>query len=278
MRRNNFEHIRKFLSFEDEGDFYLIQILKRRKDNPGLKGDTQVINNYFIYSLNMFDHYEKIMIGECEENNARAYIRINKRNDKIIAHHTLNAISNAILYGQHPTHKKIIFDYVNKDILSDVKRKSDHEIIADYCGEEFDESLLSIYEINANQKPYIHNLVSNVIDSIVRINKLDQSTLRKEFMSAAGKHNTDKNKKWLIDLDKEILEYEDFFIELITFLYKEQPESNNAKIYGIIETVSGKHIICSPFNLSKFNKEVTEKANLPITNLLQKDSPTLLYF
>ena len=33
---NNFDKIRNFLTFNSSDDFYFIQILKRRKDNPTL--------------------------------------------------------------------------------------------------------------------------------------------------------------------------------------------------------------------------------------------------
>jgi len=45
---NNIDRIRELISFEDEFDFYFLQILKRRKDNPDLKRDMVVIVNYHI--------------------------------------------------------------------------------------------------------------------------------------------------------------------------------------------------------------------------------------
>ena len=47
---NNFISIKSLLTFKEEGDFYFIQILKRKKDNPEMKSDTRVIDNFFVYS------------------------------------------------------------------------------------------------------------------------------------------------------------------------------------------------------------------------------------
>ena len=40
---NNFQKIKPVLKFENENDFYFIQILKRRKDNPEMDRDVKVI-------------------------------------------------------------------------------------------------------------------------------------------------------------------------------------------------------------------------------------------
>ena len=56
---NNFEAIRDLLTFGDEDKFYLIQIFKRRKDNPEMKKDMVIIDNYFVYYFidNYFVNY-----------------------------------------------------------------------------------------------------------------------------------------------------------------------------------------------------------------------------
>jgi len=82
---NNFNIIRPLLTFENVGDFYFLQILKRRKDNPGMTGDSQTIDNIYIYSIDTFDRLEERVIKLCQDNNARAYIRLNRRNAKKVA-------------------------------------------------------------------------------------------------------------------------------------------------------------------------------------------------
>lgn len=46
---DNFEKIRNLLKFENEiDDFYFIQIIQRRKENPGMRKDSKYIKSYLI--------------------------------------------------------------------------------------------------------------------------------------------------------------------------------------------------------------------------------------
>jgi hypothetical protein len=92
---NNFKLIRELLSFPNENDFYFLQILKRRKDNPGMTGDSYNVDNFYIYDIETFDKIEPKVIDVCERNNARAYIRLNRRNSEKVA---LNALKKAVDY------------------------------------------------------------------------------------------------------------------------------------------------------------------------------------
>lgn len=67
------------------GEFYFVQIVKRRKDNPLMKQDLVTIDNFFVQGA--FDLKEKQdrIIEVCDLNNARAYIRLNRRSDRKIA-------------------------------------------------------------------------------------------------------------------------------------------------------------------------------------------------
>ena len=44
---DNFEKIKEFLNF-NEGEFYFLQILKRKKENPEQTGNSKVIKTYYI--------------------------------------------------------------------------------------------------------------------------------------------------------------------------------------------------------------------------------------
>ena len=46
-----FEIIEKMLTFVDEGDFYFLQILQRKKDNPEIGSNSRVIKTYYIKSV-----------------------------------------------------------------------------------------------------------------------------------------------------------------------------------------------------------------------------------
>lgn len=76
---DNLKHILPFLQFTSEDDFYYLQILQRKKENPQLGSNSRVIKNYYIRSLDyLLEHYDEIK-KLCEVFNARASIRLNKR-------------------------------------------------------------------------------------------------------------------------------------------------------------------------------------------------------
>lgn len=93
---DNFEIIKPLLKFDSINDFYFLQILKRRKDNPGQTGDSIVIDNHFIYSNDYLDRMGDRIRKQCQDNNARAYIRLNKRNNHKIGLQCLRKIAELL--------------------------------------------------------------------------------------------------------------------------------------------------------------------------------------
>jgi hypothetical protein len=93
----NFDLIRKMLSFPDENAFYFLQILKRRKDNPDLEKDMVHIADYYIYSLEQFDSIKQRIIDQCDSENARAYFRLNRRDAKKVAMQVLKRTVDHIM-------------------------------------------------------------------------------------------------------------------------------------------------------------------------------------
>lgn len=79
---DNSKIIRQLLSFDDPNDFYLVEVIKRRKDNPGLKRSEKTIRMFYVDSFDDYDELIPDLIKICEDNRARAYIRVNKRNYK----------------------------------------------------------------------------------------------------------------------------------------------------------------------------------------------------
>jgi hypothetical protein len=90
---NNFPAIRNLLNFSDPDKFYLLQILKRRKDNPSMHKDMSILDSYFIYSMEQYDELEEKIVKQCTDNNARAYFRLNRRSAKQVALKTLSKIA-----------------------------------------------------------------------------------------------------------------------------------------------------------------------------------------
>ena len=83
--RDNFHIIEHLLDFKEPNTFYFIQILKRRKDNPGLKTDVQTIDNLYIYTPEDLNKLREKIVERCTKNNARAYINLNRLDTEKIA-------------------------------------------------------------------------------------------------------------------------------------------------------------------------------------------------
>lgn len=95
---DNFELITEFIKTRiGEGEFYFLQILRRRKDNPDNSDKhAHLIDSFFIRSAeDLTKNAEKIK-QKCQLNNARAYIRLNKRSDKKVALETLRLVTECI--------------------------------------------------------------------------------------------------------------------------------------------------------------------------------------
>ena len=85
---NNFEEIGNFLEWNNQNEFYFLQIIQRKKD--GNVTDTgnngyRTIKTYYIYSKEQLEKKKDKIIELCESNNARAYINVNRRNATEVA-------------------------------------------------------------------------------------------------------------------------------------------------------------------------------------------------
>ena len=94
---NNFDLLKGLLQFDNEGDFYFLQIIQRKKDNPTIARNMNVINNYFFYSIAEYGAHQDRIIHECNAHNARAYLRINVRNTKKVGMKMLEKVTDLII-------------------------------------------------------------------------------------------------------------------------------------------------------------------------------------
>lgn len=94
---DNFEQIQNFIQGKAGiGEFYFLQILKRRKDNPDLDKDMILIDSFFIKGAVDLEKKKDRIIEICKANNARAYFRLNKRSEKKVALQTLRLVAENI--------------------------------------------------------------------------------------------------------------------------------------------------------------------------------------
>lgn len=105
---DNLEKILPLLNFKSEDDFYFLQILQRKKENPQLGSNSRVIKNYYIRSQqHLLDRYEEIKTL-CKVFNARASIRLNKRSFEKVGFKALENIANTM---QNREYKHLMKSY-----------------------------------------------------------------------------------------------------------------------------------------------------------------------
>lgn len=94
---NNFEQIKKMLTFASEDDFYHLQIIKRKKEHPELGSNSYVVKTYYINSVEYLELKKDEIINLCEFHDARAYINLNRRSFEKIAFHAMQKIANQLM-------------------------------------------------------------------------------------------------------------------------------------------------------------------------------------
>ena len=100
---NNFDLIKDTLVFDSDDEFYFLQILKRKKENPDIGSNSQVIQTYYITSIEGLERRMPEIALLCDFHNARAYINLNRRSFEQMAYQSL---------------KKTVDQIMNKDFYS----------------------------------------------------------------------------------------------------------------------------------------------------------------
>lgn len=121
---NNLELIKLLLNFEKEGDFYMLYIFKRKKDQPeGEKDNHQSVRTIKTYCIESIDHLERRydeIKQLCEMFKARAYIHVQKQNHMDVSLNMMIELAQRIQSGQK--NQKGLFDSVVGQIKTQEKR------------------------------------------------------------------------------------------------------------------------------------------------------------
>jgi len=117
MKIDNFEELRKHLTFESDYDRYIVHIMKRAKDDKGRtygsNETNRLLKTFYITSLEYFDRKIPVIRDLCETNGARAYILPQVRNNE-------NCLKELL---------KIVVDNLDNPTI-----KPDHLLRTAYCG------------------------------------------------------------------------------------------------------------------------------------------------
>ena len=120
---DNLDLIKPLLNFEEKGDFYMLYIFKRKKDQTTDKANHQsvrTIKTYCIESIEGLDERYDEITQLCEMFKARAYIHIQKQNHKDVAMNMITEIVTRIQSGQ--INQKNVFDSVVGQLKTNEKR------------------------------------------------------------------------------------------------------------------------------------------------------------
>ena len=155
---NNIELIKPLLNFENEGDFYMLYVLKRKKDQPeGERDNHQSVRTLRSYCINSIEQlekkYDEIQLL-CETFKARAYIHVQKQNHKDVSLNMMVALAQRIQYGNHQ--QQSLFDSVVGQLKTYEKRW-----IVDIDSKDFD-YVESVYDFINELRPE-GNKVATVI-------------------------------------------------------------------------------------------------------------------
>jgi hypothetical protein len=155
---NNIELIKPLLNFENEGDFYMLYVLKRKKDQPeGERDNHQSVRTLRSYCINSIEQlekkYDEIQLL-CETFKARAYIHVQKQNHKDVSLNMMVALAQRIQDGNHQ--QQSLFDSVVGQLKTYEKRW-----IVDIDTQDVEE-LVEVAEFIYNLRPIGHKVITTI--------------------------------------------------------------------------------------------------------------------
>lgn len=143
----------------------------------------------------------------------------------------------------------------------------------DYLISKYDEMKMLSQQFNARVMIYLNkrNEKTLCLQTIKLLSDMIASEnytgLDRLFITVAGQYHSEKNKKFLIDLD---IEHIKFKYDIINFINTLEPIDKTNKLIVEVPSKNGLHLITTSFNLQKFNLKYPDIE-------VHKDNPTNLY-
>jgi hypothetical protein len=121
---DNIDVVKSLLNFTEPGDFYMLYVFKRKKDQPEGERDNhqsvRTIKTYCVDSLEYIDRRYDEIKQLCEMFKARAYIHVQKQNHRDVSLDMLATLAERIKNGSQ--NQKGLFDSVVGQIKTQEKR------------------------------------------------------------------------------------------------------------------------------------------------------------
>jgi hypothetical protein len=141
---NNLEVIKPHLIFPNERSFYFIQIIKRKKENPEMTGYSLPVESYYIFSAEQLDRVMPHIIEKCEQNRARAYIKMNTLDMQSVALETISVLTQEI--------RKENWKHISKALNS----------ACGICGKQNGTEKMYLVDIDSKDENYINEIKSYI--------------------------------------------------------------------------------------------------------------------
>lgn len=121
---NNIDIIKPLLNYSEPGDFYMLYVLKRKKDMPPEEREkhqsVRTIKSYCIESLDHLERRYDEIKQLCEMFQARAYIHVQKQNQRDVSLEMMVSLAERIKNDNH--NQKGLFDSVVGQLKTQEKR------------------------------------------------------------------------------------------------------------------------------------------------------------
>jgi len=144
---NNIELIKPLLNFSKHGDFYMLYVFKRKKDQPEAERNNhqsvRTIKTYCIESIDHLDRRWDEIVQMCEMFKARAYIHVQKQNHFDVSLSMMVELAQRIQNGNH--NQNGLFNSVVGQIKTQEKRW--------------------IVDVDTTSQ-HIQNMISNIIEMV----------------------------------------------------------------------------------------------------------------
>lgn len=224
---DNFDKIRSLLKFENPGDCYYVQLLRRQSDDPMIDGKpdpnyhgnmhSRSIKDYLIPDIAYFDKKKDEIKKICDTFNVRAYIRLNKRNYQQISFNMAKHVMEQACSGQ--------------------TFNSPYSLVASAAGNAncAGKDKTWICDLDEEYLPYKQQIIDMMCEC-----EPHKSNIQKEIEFSCGSVN-------------KVVEYRCKNDEEIKNLYIDRE-------FFTVPTKHGIHIICKPFNTADFKSKWDEFA------------------
>ena len=240
------------LRFDKEGEFYMVLVLKRRKDSKGkmaegVNEDNRLIKHYFVYDKEYLEKKTDAIMTLCEQNNARAYILPQRRSCRLVLWSLHNKVSDTLKDGSMNVH----FDHLIRTCVAgmhETEEKWHKRWVIDIDADD-----KSNFELAAAWRDGHSNPISDVF-LMREYSSWIADRIRSALVSKYGKRY-DKQKAFMPNVCAR------YIPEDITML----------------KTPHGFHIVTPPFNRDSKAMEKYFGIGCPKTDWIKPDAMALLY-